>query len=41
MNDADWKKTLDFVNGLGVLPKVMTVTANDWTNAYVPSAGGA
>ncbi|MFC5827839.1 ABC transporter substrate-binding protein [Nonomuraea insulae] len=41
MNEAEWKKTLDFVNGLGVLPKVMTVTANDWTNAYVPSGGGA
>ncbi|GAA2213494.1 hypothetical protein GCM10009850_089570 [Nonomuraea monospora] len=41
MDDATWKKTLDFVNGLGVLPKVMTVTPNDWTNTYVPSGGGA
>lgn len=41
MDDATWKKTLDFVNGLGVLTKVMTVTANDWTNTYVPSGGGA
>jgi NitT/TauT family transport system substrate-binding protein len=41
MNDEGWKKTLAFVNGLGVLPKVMSVTANDWTNTYVPSGGGA
>ncbi|MGW0808308.1 ABC transporter substrate-binding protein [Nonomuraea sp. NPDC002799] len=41
MDEATWKKTLDFVNGLGVLTKVMTVTANDWTNTYVPSGGGA
>ncbi|WP_433443476.1 ABC transporter substrate-binding protein [Nonomuraea sp. CA-141351] len=41
MNDEEWKKTLGFVNGLGVLPKVMTVTANDWTNKYAPSGGGA
>ncbi|WP_228644423.1 ABC transporter substrate-binding protein [Microtetraspora sp. AC03309] len=39
MNDAEWKKTLDFVNGLGVLPKVMTVTPNDWTNKHTPSGG--
>jgi ABC-type nitrate/sulfonate/bicarbonate transport system substrate-binding protein len=41
MNDEVWKKTLAFVNGLGVLTKVMDVTANDWTNKYVPSGGGA
>jgi ABC-type nitrate/sulfonate/bicarbonate transport system substrate-binding protein len=41
MDDATWKKTLDFVNGLGVLTKVMTVTSDDWTNTYVPSGGGA
>ncbi|MBT2227817.1 ABC transporter substrate-binding protein [Nonomuraea sp. NEAU-A123] len=41
MDDAIWAKTLGFVNGLGVLSKVMTVTANDWTNTYVPTSGGA
>lgn len=41
MNDAEWKKTQDYVNGLGVLPKVMAVTANDWTNDYAPAGGGS
>ncbi|GAA5770802.1 hypothetical protein Aros01_07330 [Streptosporangium roseum] len=41
MNDAEWKKTLDFINGLGVLPQTMSVTADNWSNAYVPSGGGS
>ncbi|GAA3442701.1 ABC transporter substrate-binding protein [Planomonospora venezuelensis] len=42
MDEATWKKTLDFVNGLGVLTKEMTVTAEtDWTNTYVQPGGGS
>ncbi|MEV4247744.1 ABC transporter substrate-binding protein [Streptosporangium canum] len=41
MNDAEWKKTLDFINGLGVLPQTMSVTADNWSNVYVPSGGGS
>ncbi|MFD0474957.1 hypothetical protein ACFQ0B_46965 [Nonomuraea thailandensis] len=41
MNDAEWKKTLDFINGLGVLTQTMSVTGDDWSNAYVPSGGGS
>lgn len=41
MKDEEWQKTLDFVNGLGVLTKKMTVTADNWTNEYAPAGGGS
>jgi NitT/TauT family transport system substrate-binding protein len=35
MDDANWKKTIDFVNDLATMDETASISKDDWTNEYL------